>query len=127
MTLQVGTDIIEIDRMRKLFVERRDRLIARILCAEEKEYCLSKADPVPHMAARFAAKEALLKAMGTDVRGLFRWGDIGILRESGAPPRYRLTGRARSYFEENKLRPVSLSLSHSRDYALAVALVEHES
>jgi holo-[acyl-carrier protein] synthase len=119
----VGVDIIEIQRLKAVWKSRGRRFLDRIFTQAEKDYCLSKKDPAPHLAARFAAKEALLKAVGAEVRGLFKWPEISVSRRADEPPAIILAGRAAAYFKRHRLKPLSLSLSHSRDYAVAVALV----
>lgn len=116
--------MIEIGRFREVWKRRGRRFLDRIFSKSEQDYCLAKSLPAPHLAARFAAKEALLKAVGGEVRGLFRWVDISVRRDKDGPPEIELKGQASAYFRKRGLKPSSLSLSHSRDYAVAVALVE---
>lgn len=120
----LGTDIIEIDRIKSACLRGKQRFLDRLFSVTEQEYCNRMSNPFPHFAVRFAAKEALLKAAGSDVRGLFKWVELCVDREDSGAPRYALTGKAKAYFLENGLKTLSLSLSHSREYALAVALVE---
>src|SRR5215212_3082395 len=110
----VGIDLIEIERVERA-LQRRPRLAARLFSDAELEYASGRARPGRHLAARFAAKEAVIKALGTE--GL---APSQIEVEPGPPPRARLSGRAA---EAAAGREVSISLTHSRETAAAVALL----
>jgi holo-[acyl-carrier protein] synthase len=112
MTSGVGIDLIEIERIERA-LERRPRLAARLFTPAEIEYAEARARPGRHLAARFAAKEAVIKALATPVPP----GEIEI--EPGEPPRVRLHGRAA---ETASGARISISLTHSREAAAAVAL-----
>jgi holo-[acyl-carrier protein] synthase len=112
----IGIDLLEIGRLERA-LGRRPRLTARIFTDAEREYADARARPARHLAARFAAKEAVIKALGiTDALGL---RDIEIV--PGPPPTVRLSGRAA---EAAAGRTVSISLTHSNDHAAAVAILE---
>jgi holo-[acyl-carrier protein] synthase len=116
MASGVGIDLLEIDRLERA-LERHPRLAERVFSAAEREYAAERARPGRHLAARFAAKEAVTKALGlTDGFGL---GEIEVL--AGEPPTVRLSGRAAAAAAEER---VKISLTHSRDFAAAVAIVE---
>jgi holo-[acyl-carrier protein] synthase len=110
----VGIDLLEIDRLERA-LERHPRLAARIFTAGEREYAMARARPGRHLAARFAAKEAVVKALG--ITAGFGLREIEIL--AGEPPTVRLSGRAR---EAAAGREIDISLTHSRDNAAAVAV-----
>ena len=110
----VGIDLLEIDRLERA-LKRHPRLAARVFTAAEREYAAARARPGRHLAARFAAKEAVVKALG--LRG-FGLGEIEVL--AGEPPTVRLSGRAA---EAAAGRQVDVSLTHSRGMAGAVAVV----
>jgi holo-[acyl-carrier protein] synthase len=110
----VGIDLLEIDRMERA-LERHPRLAERIFTAAEREYAAARARPGRHLAARFAAKEAVVKALG--MSGGFGLREIEVV--AGEPPTVRLSGRAR---EAAAGREVDVSLTHSRDNAAAVAV-----
>ncbi len=103
----VGIDLLEIDRMERA-LERHPRLAERIFTAAEREYAAARARPGRHLAARFAAKEAVVKALG--MSGGFGLREIEVV--AGEPPTVRLSGRAR---EAAAGRDVDVSLTHSRD------------
>ena len=108
----VGIDLLEIDRMERA-LERHPRLAERIFTAAEREYAAHRTRPARHLAARFAAKEAVVQALGLSGFGL---GEIEVV--AGEPPTVRLVGRAA---EAAAGREIEISLTHSRDYAAAVA------
>ena len=111
----VGIDLIEIGRMERA-LERRPRLAERLFTAAELEYAGARARPARHLAARFAAKEAVVKALG--LKGGLGLAEIEVL--AGAPPSVRLSGRAA---EAAAGRRLDISLTHSRETAAAVALL----
>src|SRR3954447_7231283 len=116
MSLGVGIDLLEIDRLERA-LERHPRLAERVFTRAERDYAAARARPARHLAARFAAKEAVLKALGTGES--FGLGEIEILGRK--PPRVRLSGRAA---DAAAGRGVEVSLTHSRDFAAAVAIAD---
>lgn len=120
--LGLGVDIVEIDRM-KLALERTPRLKERVFSEDERWYCEHKAKPWIHYAMRFAAKEAVLKALGTGFSGM-RFRDVEVIREEKGRPVPRLSGRAAERAEELGIVEMHLSLSftHSTAVASAVAI-----
>src|SRR5277367_6192988 len=84
--LGIGNDIIEIERIRKSIDTHGLRLIARLFTTKEQDYCLKYKDPVPHFAARFSAKEAIVKALGTGFGEHASWLDIEVLNEPNGKP-----------------------------------------
>jgi len=122
--LGLGVDIVEIDRM-KLALERTPRLKERIFSEDERWYCEHKARPYVHYAMRFAAKEAVLKALGTGFSGM-RFCDVEVVREDKGRPTPRLSGRAAERAAELGVVEMHLSLSftHSTAVASAVAITE---
>lgn len=115
MAAGVGIDLLEIERLERA-LRRRPRLAERLFSDGERAYAGAKARPARHLAARFAAKEAVVKALGLSAG--FGPRDIEVL--AGEPPAVRLSGRAA---EVAAGRDVEISLTHSRDYAAAVAIV----
>lgn len=112
----VGIDLLEIDRLERA-LERYPRLSARVFTEAERAYAAGRGRPGRHLAARFAAKEAVVKALG--LSGGFGLRDIEVV--AGEPPTVRLSGRAA---EEAVGESVEISLTHSRDFAAAVAVAE---
>jgi holo-[acyl-carrier protein] synthase len=122
--LGLGVDIVEIDRM-KLALERTPRIKERIFSQDERWYCEHKAKPWVHYAMRFAAKEAVLKALGTGFSGM-RFCDVEVLREGNGRPTPKLSGRAAERAAELGVVEMHLSLSftHTTAVASAVAITE---
>jgi holo-[acyl-carrier protein] synthase len=112
VALSVGIDLIEIERVERA-LERRPRLADRLFTAAELAYARERARPGRHLAARFAAKEAVIKALGKGVPPR----QIEVI--SGEPPRLRLYGRAAEAAGDTE---IAISLTHSRDTAAAVAI-----
>ena len=118
MTPAVGIDLLDIARLERA-LERRPRLAQRLFTEGELAYAAAHARPARHLAARFAAKEAVVKALG--VGGALGLGDVEI--EGGEPPRVALSGRAADAASDQGVE-IAISLTHSRDMAAAVALAE---
>ena len=116
----IGVDIIEISRIAQAVERWGERFLRRIYTPGELDYCRGRA---PQLAARFAAKEAVMKALGTGRRGV-DWRDIEVVRRRGSPPTIKLQGRASKVADQMAVQQVVVSLSHSRDYAVASALIE---
>ncbi len=112
----IGTDIIEIKRIKQLH-EKSSRFSLKVFSESELDYCLSKKEYAQHLAVRFAAKEAVAKALGKS----FSWQDVEIGNDDLGKPVVVLKGEAKIAAKNFK---VLLSMSHSRDYACAVAVVE---
>jgi holo-[acyl-carrier protein] synthase len=118
--LGLGVDIVEIDRMRDALA-RRPRIKERIFSAEERRYCDKRARPEVHYALRFAAKEAVLKALGTGFRGM-RFCDVEVVREASGRPVPKLSGKAAQRAEELGVIEMHLSLSFTHATAVASAV-----
>jgi holo-[acyl-carrier protein] synthase len=116
----VGTDVIEISRVRRT-LERYPAFRHRCFTAAERAYCDSRPNPAQHYAARFAGKEAIGKALGFGVARAFAWREVEI---AGRPkPAVTLSGRIKMLAERAGARSIDLSMSHSRDLATAVCVV----
>ena len=106
-----GVDIIEIPRVRDVAERYGERFFRRVYTEGEIAYCRGRA---PQLASRFAAKEAVMKALGTGTRGV-RWRDIEVVREQGRAPTIRLHGRALSQANRMGIAHMAVSLSHSQE------------
>lgn len=120
LLLGVGTDLVEIDRFR-LALGRRASLSERLFSAQEREYAQRFRDPAPRLAARFAAKEAVMKALGVGL-GAFALRDVEVTRAGSGAPSLALTGRAAELADEQGVTGWQLSLTHSASTAMAVAI-----
>lgn len=114
----VGVDIIEIERVAAVIERWQARFLERVYTEAERYYCRGR---VPELAARFAGKEAISKALGTGIRGL-AWRDLEILPDPLGKPMVTLHDRARARAEHLGLRHFAISLSHSRDFAVAMVV-----
>lgn len=125
MILGTGTDLMEIGRIRDSIARYGDRFLARVYTAGEIEYCRRKHRSADEsFAARFAAKEAAAKALGTGIARGVAWTEIEVRRRPGEPPTIHFTGRAQERSASLGVRRAHLTLSHSREYAIAVVIVE---
>ena len=124
MIIGIGIDIIEIDRIAAAYAKSGERFTRRILTPLEKEYCLQFTNPVPEIAARFAAKEAFSKAIGTGISRGVAWRQIEVVKDRGRPPRIRVTGRAAEVLARLEGGNIQLSLTHAEAYAAAVVTIE---
>ena len=116
--ISVGTDIIEIHRIEQAVLSWQDSFLRRIYTEAELESCRNRASS---LAARFAAKEAVMKALGTGAKGI-KWRDIEILSDSEGAPVIQLHGRARRKAEENGIAKFSVTMSRCKEYAVAVVI-----
>jgi len=124
MIVGIGVDIVGIRRFGEVLERQKDRFIQRVFTAGEQEYCRAHRNPVPHFAARFAAKEALFKALGTGWAKGTRWLDVGVRREGQGAPILVLRGETERIGQSLGARKVHLSLSHTDDSAVAVVILE---
>jgi len=115
VTTGVGIDLLEVDRLERA-LERHPRLAERVFTSDERDYAAARARPALHLAARFAAKEAVVKALGLSNGGL---RDIEVV--AGEPPTVRLAGRAGIAAKGGQIK---ISLTHSRNFAAAVAILD---
>ena len=118
--LTTGVDILELDRLKRVLDSWGQNFLDRIYTPKEQDYCKGR---IPQLAARFAAKEAVMKALGTGIRGV-GWKDIEVTRERGKAPQISLHDRALARANKIGVHQVAISLSHSRDYALASVVMD---
>lgn len=117
----IGTDIIEVARIRKNIEQYGQTFYDKILTPDEKRYSLTYADPAPTVAGRFAAKEAVAKALGTGFGEHLSFHDIEVLNDTVGKPIIRLSPKAKAHFNPGTLH---LSISHNKEHAIAFALWE---
>lgn len=115
---RLGVDLIEIERIEEALTRWQDRFLYRVYTAGELEICQQR---VPALAVRFAGKEAIMKLLGTGVKGV-GWKEIEILSLDSGKPVVHLHGRALQKAKEMGISQIEISLSHSRQNALATAL-----
>ncbi|HQG32866.1 MAG TPA: holo-ACP synthase [Deltaproteobacteria bacterium] len=121
--LGVGIDIVDVSRISSLRTRYGDRFLARIFTRGEAAYCESKHDPSRHLAARFAAKEAAMKALGTGFARGVKFTDIEVCKGQGQP-RIVLHGKALELSEDLGVFRMHISISHDRLYATALVILE---
>lgn len=118
MEYAVGIDAVEISRVRRVLERHPERFLTRVYTPEEVAFCRGR---VPELAARFAAKEAVMKALGTGARGL-AWREIEVLPNSRGKPLVYLHGNANERGRVIGLKTMDISLTHSRDLAIAAVV-----
>lgn len=115
----IGTDILSIDRFRKSIEKHGDAFIEKIFVASEIEYCKKFSDPIPPFAARFSAKEAVVKALGEGFGESLGFHDIVITKDEKGKPYVSLSPKAKEQYSSPSFH---LSLSHCKEYATATAI-----
>lgn len=125
MVLGLGSDLIEISRIEDSIEQFGERFLRRVFTMGEIAFCqMKKRNSAESFAARFAAKEAAAKALGTGISRGVSWQEIEVRREPGERPTLSLTGRAAARAAAMGVRRMQLTLTHSRDVAMAVVVLE---
>lgn len=120
--LGMGVDVVQPSRIEAAVSRRGEALLGRIFTPDELEYCSRGKNRYQRLAARFAAKEAALKALGTGLAGA-RWTDVEVIHVGGGAPAIRLHGEVARRADDMGVADVKVSLSHSRDTAMAAVLL----
>ena len=120
--LGIGTDVVECLRIAQMIERHGELFVTRVFTPLECEYCSSRKAATQHYAGRWAAKEAVLKAMGTGWARGIRWQDIEIRNDQGGRPRVALGGGAREVCERLGVEEMLVSISHCRTHATAFAI-----
>jgi holo-[acyl-carrier protein] synthase len=120
----IGVDVVRVERLVASLARFGERMEKRLFTPGELGYSRTHKDPHPHLAARFAAKEAASKALGTGMSGGVGWTQIEVLQPGGRVPELRLTGAAQARFEALGCRRSHLSLSHDGGLAVACVVLE---
>lgn len=116
--------MVEVGRIEEFRRRRGERGLARLFTEAERSYCLGLAAPYPSLAARFAAKEAFFKALGTGWGRGGRWLEVEVVRDENGRPSLRLRGRAESLARAAGMRRAHLTLSHTDQHAIAQVMLE---
>lgn len=124
MIVGTGIDIAEVPRIGQAISRFGDRFLSRIFTDGERAYCDSKANRIERYAARFAAKEAAMKALGTGWNHGVRWRDIEVYRKPASRPTMRLHGKAAEFAARLRVSHVALSISHTPEQAIASVILE---
>lgn len=117
----IGTDIIEVSRIGKMIDKHDDLFLTRVYTAREIEYCSPRKAALQHYAGRWAAKEAVLKTLGTGWARGIQWTDIELRNRPGGKPEIHLAGAAQSVAETLGIREIQISISHCHKFAVAFA------
>ena len=124
MVIGVGTDLMENARIERSIVRFGEAFLKRVFTPGEVAYCRAKRNFAESFAARFAAKEAGAKALGTGISRGVSWREFEVQRKPGQRPELYLSGRAQEIARALGVKRLSLSLTHSRDFAMAVVIAE---
>ena len=117
----IGTDIIECHRVAEMIEKHENVFIQRVYTPDEISYCDSHKASTQHYAGRWAAKEAILKAIGTGWAKGIQWTDIEVINQMGGKPEVRLGGEAKNICDSKGISEILISISHCREYATAFA------
>jgi len=121
MVIGIGIDIIEIDRIKESIDDYGDQFLHKVYTENEIKYCLSKKNKYQHLAARFAAKEAIYKAISSNWNSELSWQDMEIINAPNGMPEVKFKGNLEKFLSKDK--DLKISMSHSRDYVACVAIV----
>lgn len=124
MIVGTGIDIAEVPRLEQTIQRFGQRFLHRVFTEAEIRYCESKANRVERYAARFAAKEAAMKAIGTGWNHGVAWRDVEVCRQPGGRPTMAFHGKAAEFAAKLGAEHVALSLSHTKEYAIAQVILE---
>ncbi len=124
MIVGSGIDIAEVPRIAAVIERFGARFLRRVFTPDEIRYCDARHNRAERYAARFAAKEAALKALGTGLRGGIAWKQVEVRREAGGRPTIAFTGAAAGYAAKLGARHIALSLSHTQQHAIAQVILE---
>ncbi len=122
----IGLDLVKIERIRALADRWQERFLERLYTEAERRYCFDRASPYASLAGRFAAKEAVLKAIGTGWSAGISWQDIQVLNDGSGKPVAHVQGRAGALLQEAGVTDIHISLSHDADYAIAQVVLTKE-
>jgi holo-[acyl-carrier protein] synthase len=126
MIVGIGIDIIEISRVEEAIKRNGERFLERVFTQGERAYCEARKLSAMHYAGRFAAKEAAFKALGTGWSGNIRWTDVEVENNDSGAPCLKLHGAALERFQALGATHTHISISHSRDYAVANVILATE-
>jgi holo-[acyl-carrier protein] synthase len=127
LVISVGNDIVENHRIGEAYSHHKDRFLKRVFTDGEIDYCLSKGNPVPFLAARFACKEAFIKAVGLEPGEVIDFREVELKGSSFGKKRLAISGKAEKKFQEKGFKEMSVSISHSDSYSTAVVVLYGES
>ncbi len=125
----IGIDVVEVERIASAIERHGEPFLTKLFTPDERTYCDAQKKPALHYAARFAAKEAVSKALGTGIGGQAGWLDLEITRDPSGAPKLSLQGNAADFAKKNSISEIQISLTHAREYAaanaIAISNIEH--
>lgn len=124
MIVGIGLDIIEVDRIRDVYLRHKERFTKRVLTESELAYVMKYKDPAERLAGRWAAKEAAFKALGTGLAEGMHWRDVEVVRAPSGKPDIRFHGAARKRFQELGATLCHLTITHGDNMAVAQVILE---
>ncbi len=122
-----GIDLVDCSRIQDAIGKHGDRFLKRVYTESELEYCQGRKREIEHLAGRFAAKEAVLKVLGTGWRNGIAWTDVEVVNEGSGKPRVILRGRCREIADQQGMASILVSISHTETTAIASAVASRES
>jgi len=126
MIYGIGIDLVRVQRIEEALERWGERFQRKVFTAGEIQYCLQKKNPSPSFAARFAAKEAFVKALGSGIRRGVHWKDVEVERGPLGKPVLKLSGLALGICQKQKVEGFLLSLTHEGDYSTAMVILERK-
>jgi holo-[acyl-carrier protein] synthase len=124
MIIGIGGDIFEIAQMKTSLAKNGQSLLDELFTSEEQQYCRGKRYPERHLAARFAAKEAMFKALSTGRQPGYLWTEVEIENAANGKPSVNLSGKTKSLAKKLKVKKIFVTLSHSSKWAMAHVILE---
>ncbi len=121
-TIAHGIDLVDFPRIEEMLKEHGERFLNRVFTADEQAYADANKNRIEKLAGRFAAKEAILKLIGTGWRGKIAWTDIEVLNNPLGQPQVKLTGEVANLAEKLGIKQISVSITHTANFALASAV-----
>ncbi len=118
----IGIDVVEVERIASAIERHGEAFLAKLFTPGERSYCEGQKKPALHYAARFAAKEAVSKALGTGIGGQAGWLDLEVTRDPSGAPKLVLQGQAAHFAQQHSITEIQISLTHAREYAAANAV-----
>lgn len=126
MIFGIGIDLVKISRIERAVTRWHEHFVDRVFTKKEQEYSYRQSNPYQHLAVRLAAKEAILKAIGTGWSGGIKWTDIEIINNEKGSPVAVVSGRVKDLTELQGVKEILISLSHDTEYAIAQAVLTKE-
>ena len=122
MIYGVGIDLVKIERMKNVVDKWGRKFLERVFTKNEISYCYEKKNPYLSLSVRFAAKEALIKAIGSEVTVSLT--DIEVVNAASGRPDIKISGRLKEFFSERSIKQTALSMSHEKEYGIACVVLE---